>query len=149
MKILVDADACPVKKLIEEIARLRNIPVIMVSNISHYIKSDYSELVMVDGHSQSADIAIINRCQAGDIIVTQDYGLASLALSRGAFAIHPSGNVYSGNNMDTLLMQRYLNDKIRRAGGRINGPKKRNPDDDRAFKKALEKIIKTATDPNS
>ena len=149
MKILVDADACPVKQIIEEVAKENNISVIMISNINHCIQSDYAELVVVDGHSQSADIAIINRSQRGDIVVTQDYGLASLVLARGSYAIHPSGKLYSHDNMDGLLMQRYLNDKVRRSGGHINGPKKRNSNDDRAFKEKFEEIVARYMDQES
>lgn len=141
MKILVDADACPVKDLIEKLARQYELQVIMIANINHDISSDYSEVVIVDGASQAADMAIVNRTTSGDIIVTQDYGLASMVLGKRALAISPSGKIYDDNNIDGLLMQRFVNYKARKAGLRINGPGKRTTDDDQRFTKNLTRLI--------
>lgn len=141
MKILVDADACPVKKIIEKIAKKYKLQVIMVSNSSHIINSDYSKHIVVDRNSQAADIAIVNNTLAGDIVITQDYGLASMVLGRGAKAIHPDGKVYTDDNIDTLLMQRYLNAKARQAKIRITNPKKRSDKDNERFTKNFDRLI--------
>jgi hypothetical protein len=141
MKILVDADACPVKDIIEEIAGNYKLRVIMVSNSSHVINSDYSEHLVVDEGSQAADIAIANNTEAGDIVVTQDYGLASIILTRGAMAIHPDGKVYTLNNIDGLLMQRYINYKARQARKRIINMKKRTQDDNNRFIDSFNRLI--------
>jgi len=133
MKVLVDADACPVKNIIEGIAGNYNLRVIMISNPNHIIDNNYSEHIVVDGGSQAADIAIANRTAAGDIVVTQDYGLASLVLARGAMAIHPDGKIFTLDNIDGLLMQRYVNYKARQAKVRISRAKKRNQDDNQRF----------------
>jgi uncharacterized protein len=141
LKIIVDADACPVKDIIEELARQYRLDVIMVSNINHLIASNYAKVIVVDGESQSADIAIINLTRRGDIVVTQDYGLASIALAKGGFSIDPMGKEYTPENIEGLLMRRFLNQKARRAGERINGPRKRHLSDNSVFRHKLQNII--------
>ena len=141
MKILVDADACPVKEIIEKIARKYKLNVIMVSNSSHIINSDYSKHIVVDGNSQAADIAIANNTVSGDVVITQDYGLAAIVLGRGAMAIHPDGKVYTSENIDGLLMQRYLNAKARQAKQRVNNPKKRTNIDNQRFTRNFDSLI--------
>jgi uncharacterized protein len=95
LKIIIDADACPVKDIAEEIAREYLIELILVANINHQIRSDYGQVIIVDGADQSADITIINLSKPGDIVITQDYGLASLALAKGSYAIDPLGRKYT------------------------------------------------------
>lgn len=146
MKIIVDADACPVKGIIEDIASSQGIELIMVSNYHHIIASDYAQLIVVDAASQSADMTIANNTRPGDIIITQDYGLASMVLAKKACAIHPSGNIYTLDNIDGLLMQRYVNQKARQARKRIAGPKKRQAEDDQRFKNNLGKLIKESSE---
>lgn len=141
MKILVDADACPVKEIIESIAARHGLEVIMVSNLNHCIQSQYAEVVVVDGASQAADIAIINMVHPGDIVVTQDYGLASMALAKGSYALDPMGKIYTAENIDRLLLSRFLNQKARRAGERTKGPRKRVRPDDNRFARSLEQLI--------
>lgn len=141
MKILVDADACPVKDIIEEIAGEYDLKVIMICNPNHVLQSSYSEIVVVDGSSQAVDIAIANRSTPGDLVVTQDYGLASLVLAKKALAIHPSGKEYTHQNIEGLLMQRFINQKAREAGMRTNNPKKRKASDDERFRKCFARII--------
>lgn len=141
MRILVDADACPVKDIIEEIAGKYQLEVIMICNSNHVLQSGYSEIVVVDGSSQAADIAIVNRCTEGDLVVTQDYGLASLVLAKKALAIHPSGKEYDDANIEGLLMQRYINRKAREAGLRTSNPKKRKTSDDEHFRERFTRII--------
>lgn len=141
MKIIVDADACPVKEIIEKIAEQYNIGLILVSNPNHRLTSDWGEIITVDSASQSADIAIANLAGAGDIIVTQDYGLASMVLAKKAAAISPGGNVYTIDNIDSLLMQRFINYRARLAGKRIKGPRKRSPADDQKFQRTLISLL--------
>ncbi|MDD3365292.1 MAG: YaiI/YqxD family protein [Syntrophomonas sp.] len=141
MKILVDADACPVKDIIEKAAKEYKLKLILVSNINHLIQSDYGEVVVVDGLSQAADMAIINLTRTGDIVITQDYGLASIVLAKGGMALHPLGKQFTEDNIDGLLMQRYINNKVRKAGGRIHGPHKRNAADNSLFEERIRAII--------
>lgn len=141
MKIIIDADACPVKDITEELALEYSIELIMVSNINHLIRSNYAQVIVVDGFDQSADIAIINLSKPGDIVITQDYGLASMALAKGSYAIDPLGKQFTEENIEGLLMQRYINQKARRAGERINGPRKRLSLDNSRFKRNMRQLI--------
>lgn len=141
MRILVDADACPVKDIIEEVAKNYEMEVIMICNPNHVLQSSYSEIVVVDGNSQAADIAIINRTTKGDLVITQDYGLASLVLAKHALAIHPSGKVYDPENIEGLLMQRFVNQKARQAGLRTVNPKKRKASDNENFRFHFVRIL--------
>jgi len=143
MRILVDADACPVKKIIEKIAAEFGIEVVMYVDSSHILKSDYSKVITVGQGKDSVDIALINDVKSADIVVTQDYGVASLALSKSAYAIGNSGLVYDENNIDRLMFERFLGQKLRNAGkqGRGSKIKKRSENDDLQFENSLRKLI--------
>lgn len=141
MKIIVDADACPVKDIIEHIAREYQIQTILVANLNHMITSDYARIISVDGASQSADIAIINLAAKGDLLVTQDYGLAAIMLAKGCHVLDHAGKEYTQDNIDFLLMRRYLNQKARQAGQRISGPAKRKRRDNQRFDEYFRKVI--------
>lgn len=141
MKIIVDADACPVKQIIENLCIRYKIKLIFVSNPHHIITSDWGKIITVDSESQSADIAIANLATENDIVVTQDYGLASMVLGKKAMAINPAGRVYTIDNIDGLLMQRFLNARARQVREKIKGPKKRNNEDDIKFEKNLSSLI--------
>ena len=133
MKILVDADACPVKNIIEEIGAEYGLPVLMLTDTSHILTSDYSEVILVSKAPDAVDFALINRTVRGDIVVTQDYGVAAMALGKGAYAIHPNGKVYTDSNIDVLLMEWDIAKKCRRDGDRMKGhaKKRTNQDNDR------------------
>lgn len=141
MKILVDADACPVKKIIVNIAKSKNIHVIMLIDTSHEINDGYSEVVMVDKARDSVDFALVNKVDKDDIVVTQDYGVAAMALAKGAKAINQNGLVYSDENMNKLLFERHISQKVRRSGGRVSGPSKRTTEQDDKFEKAFKFLI--------
>lgn len=140
-KILVDADACPVKAELVRLARDRGIELVFFIDTSHILEDAYAKIVVVGQGSDSVDFALINQTQKGDIVVTQDYGLAAMALSKGARAIHPSGLIYSNDNMDRLLFERHINAKIRRAGGRHWGPGKRRAEDSINFEESLKILL--------
>jgi uncharacterized protein YaiI (UPF0178 family) len=145
MKILVDADACPVREIIETTAKSFQIPVMMLTDTSHILSSDYSEIILVSKAPDAVDIALINRAVKGDIVVTQDYGVAAMALGKGAYAIHPGGKVYTDYNIDILLMERDIARKARRAGERIkNHPGKRTAADNDRFRDAFIRLCKNA-----
>ena len=140
MKILVDADACPVKDIIEKVAKQFNIEVTMFIDTSHILESEYSRIIQVGQGQDAADIAIINHTKPGDIIVTGDYGVASLALSKGAYALSFNGMYYTKDNIDRLLFERHISKKQRKAGRRTSRIKKRTNDFDVNFEKALIKL---------
>jgi len=141
LKILVDADACPVTHIVIRLARERNIPVVLVTDTSHVMASDYAEVVTVGQGSDAADLALINRTQKGDIVVTQDYGVAALGLAKQAFPINQNGLRYTNENIDQMLMERHMSGKIRRAGGRTGGFKKRTAEDDRGFEESFSSLL--------
>lgn len=143
-RILVDADACPVKGEIARTAGKYGLKVLLFIDTSHQLSAEYGEVITVEKGRDSVDIALINRTRRGDIVVTQDYGLAAMALGRGAFALHPAGLVYHEGNLDQLLFERHLSGKIRSAGGRTKGPKKRRPEEDMRFRQALEHMCQKA-----
>lgn len=143
MKIFVDADACPVVDIVEDIATKYNIPVTLLCDTNHVLTSDYSEVIVVGAGADAVDYKLISICHRGDIVVTQDYGVAAMALGKGAFAIHQSGKWYTNENIDQMLMERHLNKKARRASSRnhIKGPRKRTDEDDQRFAESFEKLL--------
>lgn len=145
MQILVDADACPVKDIIVRMAKRKNIPVIMIVDTSHELKDGYSTVITVEKAKDSVDMALINMVKSGDVVVTQDYGLAAMALGKSAKVLNQNGLIYTDENMDRLLMGRHMGQKIRRGGGRTKGPSRRTPEDDARFCSALEAIIDCLT----
>ena len=143
MKIFVDADACPVVDIVEDIATKYNIPVTLLCDTNHVLTSDYSEVIVVGAGADAVDYKLISICHRGDIVVTQDYGVAAMALGKGSFAIHQSGKWYTNENIDQMLMERHLNKKARRASSRnhIKGPRKRTEEDDQSFAEYFEKLL--------
>lgn len=142
MKILIDGDACPVIALVEEIACDYNIKLFIVVDITHQIESDYGQVVSLDKENQAVDMEIYNRCQEGDIVITQDYGLAALVLGKKAIAINQYGLKYTEENIDHLLMSRHIKAKMRRAGLKHQTHGKRKEEDDLKFKNSLLEIVR-------
>lgn len=142
MRILVDADACPVKNSIVKIAQSFAIPVIMIMDTSHEYNDGYSTVITVDKDRDSADYALMKMLSAEDIVVTQDFGLAAMVLGKGAKALNQNGLIYTNDNIERLLFERFLGQKVRRGGGRTNNPRKRSQEDDEKFTRALLTLIK-------
>ena len=145
MRIYVDADACPVILIVEQVAEKNNIAVTLLCDTNHVLDSDYSEVKIIGAGADAVDFALINLCGKNDIVVTQDYGVAAMALGKGAYAIHQSGKWYTDENIDQMLMERHLSKKARRASGKnhLKGPKKRTEEDDVRFKRSFEKLVMT------
>lgn len=141
MKILVDGDSCPVKDIIVKVAKEFNIQVHLLIDSSHYYNDNYCKITIVGKGQDSVDFALINRTSCGDIIVTQDYGVATMALSKQAFPIHPKGLIYSDKNIDRLLLERHLSSKARRSGNRFSRTKKRTSSADFKFEHNLRGLI--------
>ena len=142
MTIYIDADACPVIRIAEGIARKHGIPVTLLCDTNHQLVSDYSTVRMIGAGADAVDLALINLCRRGDIVITQDYGVAALALGKGAKAIHQSGRQYTDENIDGLLMERHLAKKARRGGKHhLKGPARRSEEDDRRFAESFEQMI--------
>ena len=142
MKILVDADACPVKEIIVKVAREYDITVTMFIDTSHELFDGYSKIITVDKGPDSVDFALVNILKRDDIVVTQDYGLAAMCIGKGAKALNQNGLVYSDFNMDKLLFERHLGQKVRRGGGRSAPIRRRAREDDENFEVAFRNILK-------
>lgn len=145
MRIYVDADACPVIPIVEQVAEKNNIAVTLLCDTNHVLDSDYSEVKIIGAGADAVDFALINLCRKNDIVVTQDYGVAAMALGKRAYAIHQSGKWYTDENIDQMLMERHLGKKARRASGKnhLKGPKKRTEEDDVRFQRSFERLIMT------
>lgn len=136
MNILIDADGCPVVDLALQIAKQFGIPVIILCDTSHQIERKGAD---------SVDFALVNRVKPGDLVVTQDYGLASMCLARCARVLNQNGLEYTADNMDALMLRRYENKKLLRAGKHPKGSAKRTKEQDMKFAEVLRKILKQQT----
>ncbi len=137
MKIIIDADACPVVDITVGKAKERGLECIIVCDNTHSIEKDGAKTIVVDKGADSADCRIANITEKGDIVVTQDYGLATLVLGKGGKSLNQNGLVYTNDNIDNLLFTRHISKKERMAGNRTKGPKKRTPQNDTDFLKSL------------
>lgn len=145
MNILVDADSCPVKEIIAEVAKKYHIDVFMFCDTSHIIDDGYSKTIVVDKGADSVDIALANRITKNDIAITNDYGLASLILAKGACCLGASGLIYSLDNIDKLLFVRHISREVRKSKkSRPKGVPARTQEDDKNFRNSLIKLIENA-----
>ena len=143
MRIYIDADACPVVRIAEKIAIKYEIPVTLLCDTNHVLSSDYSEIKIIGAGPDAVDFALVNLCKAGDIVITQDYGVAAMALGKGAYCIHQSGRWYTDDNINSMLNERYMAKKARMASSKnhLKGPRKRTAEDDKRFEESFEKLI--------
>lgn len=142
MRIIIDGDACPqrVKEICEVAAKEFGIELIIVVDIDHYIVSDFQVIIVEQGRD-SVDYKIVQIFKEGDILVTQDYGLSSLVITKATAVIHTAGFFINQNNIDNLLQSRYISAKIRQQGGKTKGPSKRTKEQDENFRKCLYKVL--------
>ena len=143
MKIYVDADACPVVRIVEKIAKKYEIPCTLLCDTNHILSSEYSEVIIVGAGADAVDFKLISLLTRGDICVTQDYGVAAMALGKGCYAIHQSGKWYTNENIDQMLMERHFAKKARRSTKKhhLKGPSKRSLEDDQRFEESFERMI--------
>ena len=141
MQILIDADGCPVVDITVQLCRQHGISCLLLCDTAHEMKRDGAQTLVFDKGADSVDLALANRAQPGDIVITQDYGLASMCLAKGARVLHQDGWEYTEYNIQALLFQRHESRKFRAAGGRIKGPSKRTKQQDLAFEQALQQLI--------
>ncbi|MDD6463176.1 MAG: YaiI/YqxD family protein [Acutalibacteraceae bacterium] len=142
MKILIDADGCPVVDLTVRLAAKHGAECVILCDTAHEFNREGAQTVIVEKGADSVDFKLVNLVREGDIVVTQDYGLAAMCLARKAVPLSQNGMVYTDKNIDQLLFTRYVSKKIRNSGGRLKGPSKRKPEQDKAFEEALERLIK-------
>lgn len=141
MKILVDADGCPVVDQTVALAKAYRIPVVLLCDTAHQLEREGVKTIVVSQGADSVDIALVNRTQSGDIVVTQDYGLAALCLSRQARVLNQDGWAYTPENIDGLLQLRHTAGRLRRSGGRLRSIPKRTRAQDAAFCHLLESLL--------
>ena len=145
--IYVDADACPVTDIIIQVAEAHSLKVRLVKSFDHYSLKEnphFVEAIYVDKGADAADYKIMQLAQPGDLIITQDYGLASLALAKGCLVMHHKGFSYRHDNIDMLLHSRYESALARKSGKRTKGPKALTPHDKEVFKQKLQKVLEEA-----
>ena len=147
MKILIDADGCPVVDETLAVCRPRNIPVVILCDTAHRIERAGAQTLVFDQGADSVDFALVNRLAKGDVAVTQDYGLAALCLARGGRALNQNGLLYTNENIDGLLETRYQAKKLVRAGKHPNGPARRTRAQDEAFTAALTALLDAGKAP--
>lgn len=144
MKVLIDADACPVAELAVQLCRRYRVPCLLLCDTAHQMHREGAQTLIFDKGADSVDFALVNRANAGDLVITQDYGLASMCLARQARVLHQDGWEYTEYNIQALLFQRSESRRYRASGGRIKGPSKRKSQQDAAFQKAMEQILQQA-----
>lgn len=158
--LYIDADACPVTRDALACARRAHVPVVIAGNSTqnlerHVGREDprspeearrgfWVDTLAVGVGADSADFAIVERLMPGDVVVTQDIGLASMALGRGAAAIGVRGRVYDKATIDMQLFIRHEEKKVRRAGGRTKGPAAFTEDDRERFRANLARLLREA-----
>ena len=144
MKILVDADGCPVVDITVRLCRQFQIPCLLLCDTAHSFHRDGAQTLTFDKGADSVDYALVNRVAPGDIVITQDYGLASMCLARKAKVLHQDGWEYTTENIDALLLVRHDSRKFRAAGGRPKAIKKRTQQQNQSFQRSLEALLQTA-----
>ncbi len=141
MQVFIDADACPVVDISLQLCRQYAVPCTLLCDTAHELYREGAQTLVFDKGTDSVDFALVNRVRAGDIVITQDYGLASMCLAKKAIVLHQDGWEYTSSNIDALLFQRHAAKVYRSAGGRTKGPSKRKPQQDNAFRQGLEALF--------
>ena len=141
MQVLIDADGCPVVDIAVKLCVKQNIPCLILCDTAHEIHREGADTLVFDKGADSVDLALANRAKAGDLVITQDYGLASMCLAKGARVLNQDGWEYTEYNIQALLFQRHESRKFRSSGGRVKGPSKRTKQQDEAFETLLIKLL--------
>lgn len=142
MRILIDADGCPVVNQTIQTGKKYGLEVMILCDTAHHFEREGARTITVPKGADSVDYVLVNQVKPGDIVVTQDYGLAAICLARNGFPIRQDGMEYHAGNIDALLMARHTAKKIRSAGGRLKGASKRSREEDQTFLRGLEELIK-------
>ena len=141
MKILIDGDGCPVIDIAISVAKKFNIEVVIMCDTSHIFNKEGAKTMVFSKGADSVDFALINYLEKEDVVITQDYGLAAMAMNKASYVINQNGMIYNDENIDRLLYSRHISKKIRKSGGKTKGHKKRTKEDDINFEKTLNEIL--------
>lgn len=143
MRVLIDGDGCPVVDTAVGLCRERKVQCLLLCDTAHELHREGAQTLTFDKGADSVDFALANRVHAGDLVITQDYGLASMCLARGARVLHQDGWEYTSWNIDALLLQRHEAKKYRLSGGRTKATPKRTEQQNRAFRSAMAQLLDT------
>ena len=141
MKILIDGDGCPVIDIAISVAKKFNIEVVIMCDTSHIFNKEGAKTMVFSKGADSVDFALINYLEKEDVVITQDYGLAAMAMNKASYVINQNGMIYNDENIDRLLYSRHIYKKKKKSGGKTKGPKKRTKEDDINFEKTLNEIL--------
>lgn len=141
MRVLIDADACPVVDLTIRCCAAHGVEVLLLCDTAHHMRREGATTLVFEKGADSVDFALVNRVQPGDLVITQDYGLASMCLARRGRVLNQNGMEYTAHNIDGLLFSRHENKKLLRAGKHPKGQHKRTREQDEAFRAALERVL--------
>ncbi|MGL5633739.1 MAG: YaiI/YqxD family protein [Sarcina sp.] len=144
MKVIVDGDGCPGMEYIQKAAKENGVSLVVYATIDHNINLDYGVSKVVDAGFQSVDMYVVNECVKNDIVITQDFGVAAMALGKGAYALSPKGMSFTNENIDRLLFERHLSQKARKAKLRGKNASKRKLEDNLSLYNNLIKVIQEA-----
>lgn len=142
--IIIDGDACPVVDSIIDLTTETGIFVTIIRSFSHFSNQLYpphASTLYVDDGPDAVDYKIVQLSTKDDIVVTQDYGLASLLVDKVLIVMHHNGKIYNSKNIQQLLDKRYMNAQIRKQGGRHKGPHPFTKQDQKVFEQSLLKVI--------
>lgn len=141
MTVFIDADGCPVVDITVRLSKQTGAECVIICDTSHVFEKAGAKTITVSKGNDSVDFVLVNMIVRGDIVITQDYGLAAMCLARDAVPVNQDGMIYTHDNIDALLLQRHAAKKIRMSGGRLKGPSKRMPEQDKAFEKTLKELL--------
>ena len=143
MKILIDGDGCPVVDLTVKAGKENSLETLIFCDTAHIINKEGVKTITVEKGADSVDFALLKYVERNDIVVTQDYGLASMVLSKGGIPIKQDGLIFTFDNIDLLLAERHENKKLRKSKSKVKGPKKRKEEDDISFLFSLNSLMKS------
>ena len=149
MQIYIDADACPVVNETLALAHSFSLPCTLLCDTSHRIEREGFATITCSKGADSVDFTLVNLIKSGDLVITQDYGLAAMCLARGAYVMHQDGHFYTEENIDALLLARHTAAKVRRGGGRLKSIPKRTKEQNLAFSSALQRFLSSKTTNNT
>lgn len=142
LEIFIDADGCPVVDITVKISAENGIKSTIICDTAHIFEYENIETIVVSKGADSVDFVLINKVKKGDIVITQDYGLAAMCIAKNVIPINQNGFIYTNENIDNMLLKRHIAKQIRRAGGKIQNMKKRKISDNDNFKKCLTDVIR-------
>jgi len=144
MDIWVDADACPfaVKEILYRAAERTGTLTTLVANRYLQIpKSCFIKFLIVGSGSDVADNEIVKRMRADDLVITADIPLASQVVGKGGLALNPRGELYTEENIGSILSMRNFMDNLRSSGIETGGPPPMGQKERQLFANNLDKIL--------